>query len=151
MYKTITICSSVACYGKAFEIEDQLKTLGMDVLLPMSAEEMNETGDFCVESSKTWFENPADFYKKTDYMRDHLRKIDKGDAVLITNFEKDGVSGYIGGNVLLEMFYAWLHGKPVYVLHPVPEDLPLYEEVIGLNPIILNGNIKEITDDVLTA
>jgi len=141
----ITLCSSASFYKELFSIKAELEELGFKVLVPISAKEMQVTGNFDVRRIKTWHDNPSDFHKKTAYMEGHLKEIDNGDAILVVNLEKGKIAGYIGGNALLEMFYAWLKQKPIYILHPVSKVLPLYEEVMGMNPIFLNGDLSKIT------
>ena len=34
--------------------------------------------------------------------------------------------------------------KPIYILNPVFESSPLYEEILGMNPVFLNGDLKKI-------
>ena len=42
------------------------------------------------------------------------------DAVLVLNYEKNGVAGYIGAGVLMEMAVAHSLGKPIFILFPLP-------------------------------
>ena len=71
-------------------------------------------------------------------------KVIKGDVILVLNLEKNNISGYVGGNVLLEMFYGWINKKAIFLLNPVEKELPLYEEIMGMTPIILNGDLSQI-------
>jgi len=140
----ITICSSASFYKELFPIKEKLEGLGHEVLLPTAAEEMRASGNFRIEDIKTWLANPQDFDKKTAYMKGHLEKIDRGAVVLVVNLKKNGVEGYVGGNGLLEMFYGWIKKKPIYILHPVTQELPLYEEVLGMSPVIIDGDLSKI-------
>ena len=65
-------------------------------------------------------------------------------APLVLNFAKNGVDGYIGGNVLMEMALAFDYKKPLYVLNPVSAKLPVYEEVLGMQPLFLNGELNNL-------
>ena len=103
---------------------------------------MVETDNFDVASYKTWYNNAADYDKKADLMRAHFDEITAGDAILVVNDEKHGVPGYIGPNVLMEMSLAWYQKKPIYLLNPFPDDSPFEEEIKGMNPIILNGDLS---------
>ncbi len=148
MSRIITICASAAHYKQALEIEAQLKKLGYKTKVPKTAGVMKRTGNFDVASYKTWYENKSDYGKKTALMKGHLKKIDAADAILVTNFEKNGVPGYIGGNALLEMFYAFLQKKPIYVYNEISEGLAIAEEVYGLNPIFIGGDLTRISQKV---
>ena len=65
-------------------------------------------------------------------------------APLVLNFAKNGVDGYIGGNVLMEMGLAFHYKKPIYILNPVSPKLGFLEEVLGLQPVFLNGKLEKI-------
>ena len=81
---------------------------------------------------------------KEGAIRDHYEKIDWADAVLIINHEKRGISGYIGGNTLIEIGVAFYSKKPIYILNPVSSELSYKQEILGMKPIILNGNFDLI-------
>ena|SRR3989338_1039701 len=142
--KTITICCSASFYRHALEAEEELKKCGFRVLIPRTAYRMKKSGNFEVAAYKTWFANDGDWKKKTALMKEHFEKVLEGDAVLVLNFAKNGVDGYIGGNVLMEMALAFHYKKPLYVLHPVNAKLPVYEEVLGMQPLFLNGELNNI-------
>lgn len=143
--KTITLCSSAAFFRKALEIEVRLKKLGFRVKLPHTALKMKQSGDFRVETYKTWFKNKKDYAKKRWLISNHFRKVIASDAILIVNEKKNGIEGYIGGNTLMEMAIAFHYKKPIYILNPISERLGWKEEVFGLQPIFLNGILEEIT------
>ena len=143
--KTITICSSGSFYERVFAVKQQLEKLGFKVLVPSTAEKMQRDGDFNIDNYKTWFKNPADYKIKTKLMTEHFKKIIAGDAILVLNYEKQGITGYIGGNVLMEMTVAFLNKKPIYILNPIAQDLNIKEEVLGLQPKFLNGDLTKIS------
>ncbi len=71
-------------------------------------------------------------------------KIPGVDAILVVNDEKNGVPGYIGANVLMEMGLAFYLNKPIYVLNSVSPDTPAFEEIIGMNSIVIKGDLDKI-------
>ena len=77
--------------------------------------------------------------------------INQMDAVLVLNYdkEKDGVTyeNYIGGATFLEMYEAFCGNKQIYMMNPVPLNI-LYDEIVGFNPIILNGDLNKIKGNV---
>jgi hypothetical protein len=140
----ITICSSASFYQNAVTVQSTLQSYGHKVMIPLTAEKMKNSGDFVVENYKTWFGNADDFYKKTDLMKGHFKEIDKADSILVLNYEKNGMKNYIGGNVLMEMTIAFYHNKPIFLLNEVPNQVPYFEEIMGMNPIVINGDITEL-------
>ena len=140
--KTITICSSVNFYRQVLDIQNQLEKAGFTVLVPSTAKKMKETGDFEASNYKTWFNDKDDYHKKTALMRGHFAEIEKGDAILVVNNDKNGQNNYIGGNVLMEMTIAFYLNKRIYILNDIPEESPYVEEIIGINPVVLKGDLK---------
>lgn len=140
----IAVCASVNFYRELIGIEKELKQLGFRVLIPVTAKRMAKKNDFSTEKHKTWWQNPADYKIKKHLMDLHFRKIRKADLVLVVNKEKNGLPGYIGGNTLMEISLAYFLKKPVFLLHPVDEKLGFYEEILGLNPTVLDGDLKKL-------
>ena len=135
----ITICSSAAFYKQAVDTQNQLHELGCEVIVPITATRMKESGDFDVSHYKTWFADANDYHKKAQLMRTHFTEVEKGDAILVLNYEKHGVQNYIGGNVLMEMSLAFWLNKPVFIINEVPEESVFEEEIRGMQPILLHG------------
>lgn len=142
--KTIVICSSASFYKQVIEVRDILKKLGFKVLVPLTAGKMERSGDFKVETYKTWFSDSNAYDRKRFLTKHHFNKVAKGDAVLVLNYEKNGKSGYIGGAVLMEMGLALHLGKKAYILHPIDESVSYKEEILGMLPVILNGDLELI-------
>lgn len=111
------------------EIKKQLEGFGHIVLIPDLEFESND---------HDWVK------KKGDAITKHFRKIDDSDCVLITNYEKNGLSNYIGGNTFLEIGYAYGTGKKIYILNDIPEISAYKDEILAMQPIILNGDIYNI-------
>ncbi|KKW12535.1 MAG: hypothetical protein UY50_C0006G0050 [Parcubacteria group bacterium GW2011_GWA2_49_9] len=143
--KTIIICSSASFYRQALEVEKLLRKRGFRALVPFIAKRMKRSGNFEVSTYKTWYANSNDWNKKTALMKRHFKKVLEGDAVLVLNYRKNKTDGYIGGNVLMEMALAFHYKKPIFILHPVTAALPLYEEVMGVQPIFLNGDLRHLS------
>ncbi len=146
MKKTITICASASFYQHVGQVQDELKAMGYDVLVPQMATTMRGSGDYDVAKVKTWYLNPKDYVTKKKLMDDHFDKIKQADAVLVVNDEKRGIKGYIGSNVLMEITAAYLHGKQVYILNDVLPDAHAYEEIKGIGARMLGGQIANIAE-----
>ncbi len=79
---------------------------------------------------------------ENDYIRQHYNGILASDAVLFVNNEKNGVKNYIGGNVLMEMGFAYVNNKKIFLKNGMPENLPYLDEIIAMDPVCLNGDIS---------
>jgi hypothetical protein len=141
---TITICASVNFYKQVIEIQEQLEAMGFGVIVPATASKMKEANDFEPTQYKSWFGNADDYHKKTALMDAHFKEVANGDVTLVVNNEKHGVANYIGGNVLMEMAIAFYLKKPIYVLNQLPTESNFLEEIMGLNPTALKGDLSLI-------
>lgn len=141
--KTITICASAFFYKEVLEIEKTLKRLGFKILIPVTAKRMKKSGDFNVANYKIW-EKTGDYTRKTYLMNEHFKKVLLADAILVINNKKNEIYGYIGGNVLMEMVLAFHYKKPIFILNSISDTLSIQEEVYGLRPIFLQGNIQNL-------
>jgi nucleoside 2-deoxyribosyltransferase len=131
--KTITICGSMKLKERMNEVENQLKGLGFQVLLP----NMEETGDYTsmTESEQYEFKNRM--------IIDHFNKIKEGDAVLILNDRLKDTDNYIGANSFLEIGFAFSLGKKIFILNSLPQQ-PNTVEIGGMLPTCLHGDLSKI-------
>lgn len=71
-------------------------------------------------------------------------KLKKCDALLVINSaSKDGRKNYISGSSFLEMGFAHALGKKIFLLQGVPE-ISYKDEILAMNPIVLNGKLEKI-------
>jgi hypothetical protein len=144
MKKVIAICASVSHYEELIQIEKDLKNMGFKVLIPDTLRTMQKSNNFDPDFYKTWFKNANDYKVKTRLINKHFRKIEKSDAILIANFPKNGLVGYIGGNVLMEATLAYYLNKKIFILNQIDKKLSFEEEIYALGAKFLEGNLKEI-------
>ncbi len=132
----ITICGSSAFVGDMAKASEYLTKKGFEVFLP---EPLISEADYAKENS---MEKLLEM-KPVFYIR-HFKKIENSDAILIINNKRKGFEGYLGSNTLMELSVAFYLNKKIFLLNPIKEDHPHYEELIGMNSIILNGDLDRI-------
>ena len=81
---------------------------------------------------------------KPIWTKNHFKKIQDSDAVLILNNMKKGIQGYFGSNTLMELSVAFFLDKKIFLLHPIDEKHPHFEELIGMKLTVLNGDLDNI-------
>jgi len=136
----ITICGSVKFIKQMDSAKSFLESRGHAVLLPISAEQDQDTAWW----NKLKLEDMRKFISlKSERIKAHFPKIKSSDAILVLNYDKDGKQGYIGPNTLMEIAIAFEHGKRIYILNDLPDD-SLYEEVISMLPVCLNGDLEKL-------
>ncbi len=84
----------------------------------------------------------AKLKKENGYIRWYHNEINSSDAILVLNFEKNGIENYIGGNTLMEMGFAYVVGKKIFLINPIPDTLKYKDEIEAMDPIILNGDLN---------
>jgi len=79
-----------------------------------------------------------------DAIKEHWEVIQKVDAVLAVNLERKGIKNYVGGNSFLELDFAYVLNKKIFLYNPIPE-IHFYDtEIIAMRPIIINGDLTKI-------
>ena len=134
MQHSIAICGSMFFIDAMEELSVRLETLGYNVVVPK-----REGEAICWEGS--------DLRKlgklKQQFIDGHLEKIRGSDAVLIANFEKRGISGYVGPNALMEAAFGYALDMPVVLLFE-PADQPCSLELLGITSLVLGGDIGKL-------
>ena len=144
----MTLCGSISLYDEMLDTKKRLEDLGHTVQLPPS--EIRDRNGVMISVQEYYARRKATsdgegwiWDRKTQAMTDHFNKVRWADAILVVNEEKNAVAGYIGGNTLLEMGIAFFLEKPIFLLRDIPE-LPYKEEIIGMKPIVIHGELERI-------
>ena len=128
----IAICGSMSFAKEMLVVRDRLVQAGHTAILPHDA--------------ATYANDPSKLETKwekseQDLIRNYFKEIETSDAILVLNMTKDGIANYVGGNAFLEMGFAHVLNKTVYLYNPVPE-LPYRDEMIAMQPVVLSGNLS---------
>jgi predicted RNA-binding protein with PUA domain len=134
----IIICGSMTTAKAMLSAKEKLVAMGHSVTMPEFTEDyaqMESLDHVVSESAKNKIEH--------DLIKRYYNKIKDGDAILVINEDKNGKVNYIGGNSFLEMGFAYVLNKKIFLLNPIPE-LSYTDEIIAMQPIIINGDLKKI-------
>ena len=151
----LAVCGSIAFYSEMEALRDRLESEGHEVLIPELADEAPPEfgGDKKVYFGQYVEENGGIDAFAPDHqiwelkraaIEDHFRKIEWADAVLVANYDKRGMRGYVGGNTLIEIGVAFYLQKPIYLLNDVSSDLSYKVEILGMKPTVLHGDTRKI-------
>lgn len=149
----ITICGSVAFAPRLVEIYHKLEKLGHTPLMhedmfgladgtARQLKDMKSTVSISgqvVRGSEHW-----EIKRKYGFIKWWHDCIKSGDAALICNFDNHGIKNHIGGNALMEMGFAHVNGKKVFLLNPIP-DMPYSDEIRAMADVVIYGDLSKIS------
>ncbi len=78
-----------------------------------------------------------------DVIKAYFNEIKNSDAILVLNKDKNNIKNYIGGNSLIEIAFAYVLDKKIFLLNPIPE-MSYTDEIIAMKPAVINNNLSEI-------
>jgi predicted RNA-binding protein with PUA domain len=131
----IVICASMSAAEKIMEAKHKLENLGHEVVVPANME---------LHLAKTFSSKESTEEKiKDDLIKGYFKKISQADALLALNYDKNGITNYIGGNTFLEIGFAHVLNKKIFLLNPIPE-MGYTDEILAMQPIILEGDLTKI-------
>ena len=122
-------------------VQEQLEELGHEAIVPLDTHDCVK--DPSLNSNLEWGQN-------LNIDKDHFNKIESSDAILVLNYPKNNIAGYIGGSSLMEIAVARHLDKKIFILHELPsEDEIRYAlEIKVARPIILSGDISKINNHI---
>jgi hypothetical protein len=141
----IFICGSIDFTHQMKRVGDELVANGHEVELPFTAQRIL-AGELTLEAFKQEKQKQGDgaFRKiKGDLIRRVYDRLNHFDAILVLNLQKKGIQGYIGGNTLLEMGFAHVLDKKIYVYESVPT-MSYTDEIKAMQPVVLDCDLSRI-------
>ena len=130
----------MAFYKQLVEIEKQLEARGFTVMIPGSAKIMKKKNDFEV----THFKGVFNYAQRKKLIHKNFDDIAKSDSILVINNEKNGIKGYIGANVLMEIGLASYFKKKIYIWNPVADTAAHKEELLCFDVQFIDGDLTKI-------
>lgn len=123
--KKIVLSGSKKFIPKFFELENIIKDMGAEVVVPR---------EFIVDMTKK------------DGSLLHFSEIDKDDvdAVLIVNESKNGLENYIGANGFAELAFGFYKGRKIFLLNDIYK--PYEEELVGWEVTPLKGDLSKLKE-----
>ena len=138
----IAIIGSMKFVEDMVKIKKQLHEMGHDALVPIGtdpflkdktlSDNLDEDLEFCITH---------------DIMRKNFQQVADCDAVLVLNYKRNGIEGYIGVSALMEMGVAHYLKKKIFLINHTPDykDARWAHEVAIMQPTIIKGDLTKIT------
>ncbi|MEK6886722.1 MAG: hypothetical protein AABW88_02725 [Nanoarchaeota archaeon] len=128
----IAICGSMAFAKEMFEIKSRLNLSHNTT--PANVEKYAD-GRVSVEDKWEKIES--------DVIKSYFEEIKKVDAILVVNKDKNNIKNYVGGNALIEMAFAHILNKKIFLLNGIPK-MSYSDELGVMKPVVLNGDLSRI-------
>ena len=130
----IAISGSMLFSKEMLKKKTELEKLNHKVTIPKNAKEFAENK---IEVEDKWKK------LEIDAIRSYFNEIKKCDSILVLNITKNNIENYIGGNSLIEIAFAHVLKKKIFLYNPAPK-MSYTDEIISMKPIIINQDIKKI-------
>ena len=134
----IVICGSMTFSQEMINVAKKLGKMGHQVFFPPLAPEfvdgrrIKDCGGEDVSSKKD-----------IDALNLFYKEIKKADAILVLNYKKKEIDNYIGANSLIEMAFAHILGKKIFLLNPIPK-IDYDSEIVFMEPVVINRDLDRI-------
>lgn len=139
----IVICGSSTFKENMLEYRDRLRAIGHEPIVHSDYESFVRG-----EKQAIWNQVTAGEHykakKEQEYIKWYYRAIFNSDAILVLNFDKNGIKNYIGGNTLMEIGFAHVNDKKIFLLNPIPEESPYVDEIKAMADNIVGGDLSRI-------
>ena len=141
----IAICASIDITPKIKKVADELQVMGHEVIIPFTSQKILNGNLSMKKFLQEKKEKGDGIFRKIRYdaIKGYYKKIKKMDAVLILNLDKNGIKNYIGGNTFLEMGFAYVLEKTIYLYNEIPK-MSYTDELVAMQPIVIKKNLKKI-------
>jgi len=137
----ITICGSMSFAKQMLDAKTKLEEMGHSVQIP-------DDTDFHISQPGFIDDLEADLAHciEKDLMRNHMKRVAEADAILVLNYPKNGIDGYIGTSSFMEMGIAYYLKKNIFLFNPPPpmEKVRWAIEVRLTQPTVINGDLSLI-------
>lgn len=134
----IAICASMVFAEKMVQVQGQLEEQGHEAFISQFAEGYLGKAENQKEQLAIRDKNEHDAIRK------FWEIIKKNDAILVLNYDRKGIKNYIGGNTLMEIGFAHVLNKRIFLMNPIP-DIEFYKsEIEAVRPVIIEGDLRKI-------
>jgi len=136
----IVIIGSMKFADKMLDAQKILQDLGHEVVVPYDTK-------MCADNPECDFaSDPEHFKTYDDIIKAHFDLIVPRDAILVLNYPKNDINGYVGGSTLMEMGIAHHFNKKIFLLFdpPLEKDIRYAIEINLMKPIVLGGDVNNI-------
>lgn len=138
----ITICGSSKFRHEMIEYMEKLENMGHKVIV--HEHYIKSVRGEMPELMERVEREHATLKREQNYIKWYHNAIKNSDAILVLNFDKNGIKNYVGGNTLMEIGFAHVNDKKVFLLNSIPEEVSYTDEIKAMVDVVIKGNLKKI-------
>lgn len=140
----IGVMCSIDFAHKVSDIKSALEQKGHQVSVPYTVEKIL-SGDMTLDSVLKMKEEGSfsDYAKQGDLIRWNWERLKTEEAILVVNLDKNGIPNYIGGNTFLEIGFAHVLNKKIFLWRDIPK-MSYTDEIETMNPTILHEDVSQM-------
>ena len=138
----IFICGSMYFAKEMLEAKKKLEEMDHVAEVPCDTQQFVDNPNLTTDNHEENYKHCID----NDIIRKSFNSITESDAILILNYPKNGMDGYVGASSLMEIGLAYHLNKKIFLLYPPPpvKEVKSSHEILIMQPMILNGDLTEI-------
>lgn len=123
------------------KVKKKLDKLGHKASIPVGTEPHQEDKSYVDK-----LEDNMKYCIDNNVMKRNFDMVANNDAILVINHKKNGIDGYLGVSVLMEMAVAHHLSKKIFLLNKTPHfrNVRWAHEVAIMRPVILEGDFAKI-------
>ena len=135
------ISGSMAFAKEMIAAKEELGNMGYEVELPYETEVHVQNPEFVDDLS-----NNLQYCIDNDVIHHSFNLIEKADVIVVVNYPRKGIDGYIGTSTLMEIAIAYHFRKKIFLLFPIPhfDEVRWAHELAIMQPTILHGNLSKV-------
>ena len=134
----IAICASMVFAEKMVQVKCRLEEIGHTVFISQFAE------GYLGKAEKEKEQLAVQDKNEHDAIRKFWEIIKQSDAILVLNYDRKGIKNYIGGNTLMEIGFAHVLNKQIFLMNPIPDIEYYRSEIAAVSPVILEQDLNKI-------
>ena len=138
----ITICGSVKFRKEMVDFRDKLNKMGHKAIIHPVMVDLAYGRNPALE--KQIQDDHAQAKKEGGFIKWYYKAIADSGAILVLNFDKNGIKNYIGGNTLMEMGFAHVNDKKIFLLNPPPKEVSYADEIKAMINEVIDGDLSKI-------
>lgn len=135
----IMICASVSYAKEMLSAKKLLERDGHTVLMTDDIKHHAEHPQI-----KSDISQEMEFIGEQNFIDEGFKKISECDAILVLNYEKNGIKGYLGTAVLMEVAVAYYLKKKIYLLNEIDKKQRYSIEIHQIKPSVINRDFSKI-------